>query len=369
MKQWVKKLIEQFELDKPAGKVDSSSAELDISENRATLLYIIDSYSKHLIEIDSRPVRKVREIFDEFAKGLLKPSSPNSDKILFRFRQFFSAYRIQETTYIEKTFEDFKSIVWDFADQLNESVKTEQNRDVQVRESLEQLREAVEANSIEELKTKSREFIDFYIELQTRNDEARSSRLESVQKNLASVKKKLTEVKETANTDHLTGAYNRRFFDDKIKSCADLFKSKKTPVTIMSLDIDYFKKVNDIFGHDAGDAVLKELVKLLKDKIANDKSSVCRVGGEEFAVVLPETSVLEAVMAAEIVLDAVRKTVVVHSDTQIRFTVSIGIAQLNDSETTEKWVKRADTALYQSKESGRDQYTVAPNETDRKVAS
>lgn len=187
MKKWVKKLLQELEMHEPA---QDSESDLDINEDRATLLYLIDCYSKNLIEIDSRPTRKVREIFDEFAKGLLRPTSPNADKLLFRFRQFFSAYRIQEYTYLQKTFEDFKSIIWDFADQLNESVKTEQKRDEEVKHSLDQLREAVEANSIDELKTKSREFIDNYIELQTKNDEARAQRLEHIQKNLSTVKKK-----------------------------------------------------------------------------------------------------------------------------------------------------------------------------------
>lgn len=358
MKQWVQKLLQQFD-----GQNSNNTTEtpVELDEDRATLLFVIDTYSKHLIEIDSRPVRKVREIFDEFAKGLLRPNGPVTDKLLFRFRQFFSAYRLQEYSYLQKTFEDFKSIIWDFADQLNESVRTEQARDKEVRASLDDLREAVEANSIDVLKLKSREFIDFYIELQSKNDEKRNRRLEFVQKSLESVKKKLAEVHQSARKDHLTGAHNRKSFDECILKLHQQFQNDKHPITLLAVDIDYFKKVNDIFGHDVGDFVLKELVRLLGETFNRPEDIVARAGGEEFFVILPGIPVMEAVKKAESTLNLIRQTVLVHSDAQIRFTVSLGLAQLQDGETLEKWIKRADMALYNSKNSGRDQYTVAPH--------
>jgi len=350
LKQWVKKLLGQFE----------AKTDLDITEDRATLLFLIDAYSKHLLEIEGRSVRKVREIFDEFAKGLIKPDGPTTDKLLFRFRQFFAAYRIEEYTYLQKTFEDFKGIIWDFADQLNESVKTEQARDVVVRESLDQLREAVEANSIEELKSKSREFIDFYIELQTRTDEKRTERISTIQQNLANVKKKLVEVNQSARRDHLTGAYNRKFFDEISVSWLKATNEQSIPITAIALDIDYFKKINDIFGHDTGDFVLKELVRMLRELFKHEKDFIARLGGEEFLIVLPERNLTEALELAEKALGYIRSAVIVHSDTQIRFTVSMGLAELNPAETIEKWMKRADTALYEAKNSGRDKAVIAP---------
>ncbi|MCB0350067.1 MAG: diguanylate cyclase [Bdellovibrionales bacterium] len=360
MKQWVKKLLEQFDMGSdPNDPKSANTMPTDLTEDRATILFLIDTYSKHLIEIDARPTRKVRAIFDEFAKGFLKPTTAQSEKLLFRFRQFFAGYRIQEYTYLQKTFEDFKGIIWDFADQLNESVRAEQNRDAQVRTSLDDLREAVEANSIDELKEKSREFIDFYIELQNKTEEKRNHRLESVRKNLAQVKKKFDEASETARRDHLTGAYNRKRFDEITKHAHEQFNKVSEPTTLLTLDIDYFKKINDVFGHDAGDHVLKDLVQLLFKLFKNETDAISRVGGEEFAIVLPQMQIMDAVKKAEEVLSQVRNEVIIHNDVQIRFTVSIGIAQLGAGESLEAWIKRSDQALYKSKESGRDQYTVS----------
>jgi diguanylate cyclase len=361
LKQWVQKLLQQFD-----SAADNSA--LDVSEERATLLFMIDAYSKHLIEVDARPTRKVRAIFDEFAKGLLKLEGPHTEKLLFRFRQFFSAYRIEEYSYLQKTFEDFKGIIWDFADQLNESVQNEQARDVKVRESLNHLKEAVEANSIQELKAKSREFIDFYIELQSKTEEKRSQRLVNVQKNLAAVKQRLVEVREDSKKDHLTGAFNRKHFDETLPSLAARLKSHHEPSTLLALDIDYFKKINDIFGHDTGDHVLKEFVRILNDVFNRETDVVARVGGEEFAVLLQNTGLVEGVKRAEEALNRVRKEVIVFHDVQVRFTISIGVAQLGENEDLAEWVKRADAALYKSKNGGRDRCTVSPVLTRSNVA-
>jgi diguanylate cyclase len=366
MKPWVKKLLADLEVSEETLPITEGGANL--SEEQATLLFIIDAYSKHLIEIDTRPVRKVRAVFDEFAKGLVKLGTPNSEKLLFRFRQFFSGYRIQEYSYLQKTFEDFKGIIWDFADQLNEGLRSEQARDLEVRASLNNLKEAVEANSVAELKEKSREFIDFYIELQTRNDEQRSTRIDNIQRNLAQVKKKLNEVTHVAQHDHLTGAYNRKFMDEALQKSLRTFKAEGRPMTALAFDIDYFKKINDIFGHDAGDIVLKEFVRLLKEVFSEPECVVARMGGEEFTVLMVGADLTQATLKAEQALHTVRREVIVHSDAQIRYTASIGIAQLLKSEPIERWLKRADLSLYAAKEGGRDRYVIATADPTPKVA-
>lgn len=113
LKQWVKKLIEQLEYDLGGGSPKSRS-RAKLSEDRATLLYFLDVYNKHLIEIDTHPVRRVREELDEFTRELVNPDKGDAEKVLFKLRQFFSAYRVAEYTYIRKTFEDFKGIIWNF---------------------------------------------------------------------------------------------------------------------------------------------------------------------------------------------------------------------------------------------------------------
>ena len=362
MKQWVKKLLEQFEIPVSPGSEQSGKFPQDpqeISEERATLLHIIDTYNKHLIEIDSQPVRRIREILDEFGKGLVHPDPEVAEKNLFRFRQFFSSYRIDEYSYIQNTFDDFKNIIWDFADQLGEDLRTEEVQEVEVKQHLAQLREAVESNSIDVLKNKSREFIDSYIEIQSRKDERRTRRLDAVQKNLFSVKKKLIEANHSMMHDHLTGAYNRKSFDEMLKKHLSLSRIQNTAVSLIILDIDYFKRINDSYGHDMGDFILKECVLALGKVFHRNIDFVARIGGEEFAIILPDFKIEHAVVRAEEALNRIRKEVFIQGELKLQFTVSMGIAQLLDKESAEQWLKRADTALYQSKNTGRNKYTVA----------
>lgn len=368
MKRWVQKLVEQLNSnpdDEPAKK----KKKVELSEDRATLLYLVDIYSKHLVDIENHPVRKVRETFDEFARELVDPSSKaDPEKLMFRLRQYFSGYRVDEYTYVRKTFEDFKGILWDFVEQLADDSRFQDVTDKDLHNSMKDLKEAVESESIDILRAKSREFIDSYVEYTSKRDERRTKRMSSIKKNLDSVKKKLEQADKSMRTDHLTGAFNRMSFDENIKEQITMFAMSKSEVTLCILDIDFFKKVNDTYGHDVGDFVLKECVRTLQESYGKESDFVARIGGEEFAVILQDQNVAEALKRAGEVFARIRKDVIVHDDKQLSFTISMGIAQLQTGETADQWIKRADSALYTSKQTGRNKWTIAEHGSIQKVA-
>jgi len=359
LKQWVRKLLEQFDIPWEQDRTTSETPHLEISEEKATLLHILDVYNKHLLEIDSQPVRRVREILDEFAKGIASTDPEIVERNLFRLRQFFSSYRIDEYSYVQNTFDDFKNIVWDFADQLGEDIRFEQMSESEIKQSLEQMREAVESNSINTLKNKSREFIDQYIEIQSKKDVRRTRRLDAIQKNLVTVKKQLTEANHSMRVDHLTGAFNRKSFDEQLKRYASLFQISHQASSMILLDIDFFKKINDSYGHDIGDFVIKECVRLMKQIFHRETDFVARVGGEEFAVLLPDFKAEHAAQRAEDLMARVRKEVVIKGDLKITFTLSMGIAEIQSGLSADQWYRLADEALYHSKNTGRNRYSIA----------
>lgn len=369
MKQWMKKLVDQLDVDwgNNASKTASDAAP-QLSEDRATLLYIIDTYNKHLFEVQNHSVRKVRDKLDAFAKDLVRPDSEETEKALFRFRQFFSSYRIDEYSYVQNTFDDFKRIIWEFADHLNEEAQIEESAMTDMSQSLEELREAVDSNSIEDLRAKSRQFINFYLENQTKNNERRSKRMDSIKKNLTTVKKQLMEANQTMRRDHLTGAHNRKSYDEQIKRYLQLHELDKDPITLVLLDIDFFKKINDAYGHDIGDFVLKECVRILEENFGRKEDFIARLGGEEFGVILPGCDEASAIKMVEQCMAAIRKEVFVQDKIEIRFTASFGIAPIHQGESADTWYKRADAALYQSKQTGRNKYTVAGPTPIKKVA-
>jgi diguanylate cyclase len=369
LKQWVIKLIQQLDYSLTKPQAEKAAEMPVISEDKATILYMIDVYNKHLFEIEKHSIRKVREKLDNLSKSLIDPDPKKLEKTLFDIRQFFSSYRIDEYSYIQNTFDDFKRIVWDFADQLSEDMTFENNKDQALAGHLDGLKEAVEANSIETLRLKSREFINSYVEYQSQKKENRERRMSSVKKNLNSIKKQLTVANNSLSIDHLTSAHNRKSCDEYIKKLAQLNQLNPTPTSLIMMDIDFFKKINDSYGHDIGDYVLKECVRILNEVFHREGEMVARIGGEEFVVVLPTHSVELAVLRAEEAQRRIRGEAFIQGNLDIRFTVSMGIAQLLEGENSSEWLKRADTALYQSKNSGRNKFTVAsPQNKSKNVA-
>ncbi len=158
--------------------------------------------------------------------------------------------------------------------------------------------------------------------------------------------------------DGLTGLNNRRYFETHIVGLLDQAARKGKPLSLMVLDIDHFKLVNDTYGHDAGDEVLKSFAARAR-KVVRSADLVCRFGGEEFVVVMPDTSVAVAALIAERIRSAVEKdpfTIGVGKD-MIPVTVSIGLAERGRDHAPEALYRRADKALYRSKGAGRNRVT------------
>jgi len=354
-------------------KVDSAPTKKMpvLTDEKATLIYLMDLYNKHLFEIEKHSIRKVRDKLDHMAKQLVAVDNDlmQNEKTLSEIRQFFSSYRIDECSYVQNSFDDFKRIVWDLADQFSDEFQTDSQKDSVLNQHLAGLKEAVESNSLESMRLKSREFINLYVEHQQQKTERRQKRIINVKKNLDTVKKQLLEANSSLNVDHLTSAHNRKCFDEQIKRYVQLNNLNPTDVTLVILDIDFFKKINDSYGHDIGDFILKECVRIMKSIFFRDGEIVARIGGEEFAIILPQYSADDAVDRAEELQRRIRSEAFVQGNLKIKFTVSMGIAQLHNNESASDWVKRADTALYQSKNSGRNQYTISKDKVkDFKIA-
>ncbi|NMG31195.1 diguanylate cyclase [Aromatoleum evansii] len=167
--------------------------------------------------------------------------------------------------------------------------------------------------------------------------------------------KRLTEtLRESSLRDAMTGLNNRRFLEEYVDTLVATARRRKTELAILVLDIDYFKMVNDTYGHDAGDAVLKSLAAVLRTSVrASDM--VIRFGGEEFLIVLQETEAENALRVAENIRATVEGLKIQIGGAVLQKTISIGVAMFpEDSQTFWQAVKFADVALYRAKEDGRN---------------
>ncbi|OKH52915.1 hypothetical protein NIES2101_12535 [Calothrix sp. HK-06] len=171
------------------------------------------------------------------------------------------------------------------------------------------------------------------------------------------LQKALTELERIASTDTLTGAWNRLYFEEIVSGEIERLLRHNQLLSLLILDIDHFKSINDNYGHPIGDCVLAGLAHLLKENIRTS-DVLTRWGGEEFVILTPSTSIAEAYELAE----RLRLVIAKHSFPEVRnITASFGIAQFETAETLYSCFKRADDALYHAKKSGRNTVVAAPS--------
>jgi diguanylate cyclase len=166
----------------------------------------------------------------------------------------------------------------------------------------------------------------------------------------------LDTVKREAMTDGLTGLLNRKAFDkqmlDSVAECA----KAGTPMVLMLLDIDFFKKFNDTYGHQVGDQVLRLVARTLTDNVKG-RDFAARYGGEEFAIILPDTPISAGLRVAEVLRKSVESKEVINkasNENMGRITLSIGISEYTGNEEIPALIERTDKALYDAKRAGRN---------------
>jgi len=178
-------------------------------------------------------------------------------------------------------------------------------------------------------------------------------RLTRIEQQIAVQATELKNYGSEARTDSLTGLANRRAFDDEIARRFAEWQRRRTPFTLMILDADNFKQVNDSGGHQLGDDVLRRIGSVIADN-SRQMDFRCRYGGDEFVVVLPDTGAQETRLAAERIRKAIEKISVKIGDESVSMTCSIGVARVGVNDDVAKLIRRADEALYKSKEAGRN---------------
>lgn len=187
-------------------------------------------------------------------------------------------------------------------------------------------------------------------------------RLSRISDRYQSMMRDLNEaLKEASNKDALTGIGNRRLLMERLKAENARAERMGQPLTLVMVDVDYFKSINDTFGHEAGDKVLIEIARVLGTGV-RDYDTCGRWGGEEFLVIMPETAAGDAVALVERVQRAIGEVRVPADNTQIQATASFGIAERRPGDPIAELIKRADEALYSAKHAGRNRCHVAPRD-------
>ena len=187
--------------------------------------------------------------------------------------------------------------------------------------------------------------------------EARQEAEEAEQK-IAELEGKLRAMSELAREDQLTGSLNRRGLDDIFTREAARADRRATPMCIALLDLDDFKRLNDTYGHVAGDGALRHVVRIVKSTLRSI-DAIARFGGEEFLIVMPETTAEDAAAAMVRLQRELTKHFFLHENEKMLITFSAGVALRHPDEEQESLVKRADKAMYQAKNAGKNRVVIA----------
>ena len=180
------------------------------------------------------------------------------------------------------------------------------------------------------------------------------------------VQDRALEMELLSITDQLTGLNNRMYFNNKFNEEWQRCHRSKVPFSLLLMDLDHFKKINDAYGHIMGDECLKKVAVVLKTEIKRLTDTVARYGGEEFVIILPNTDIEASEEVADRVLKSIREIDLEYEGQKIKVTCSIGLAHAFPNEDMDRHLvlKQADDVLYQAKQQGRDRYVTFKNESN-----
>lgn len=277
-------------------------------------------------------------------------------------RRAFRDHRVAEVDYVKTSLGQFREATWAVIAGLRRSLSAEQTADRRISHRMRRLEGAVRSGDPAQIKAEAQETVTQLTEFLAERGARHQEQITAMASRLETLREELDSVRAQAAIDPLTQIYNRGSFDEQIEREVDLATLFGKRGCLILVDIDHFKWINDSYGHPCGDQVLRETAKVLNRCYKRKDDFVARYGGEEFAIVLRDLNVATARTVAGRGMDAIRFLEIQREGLPepIRITASMGIARLRSGETAAAWIERADRALYQAKNGGRDRVEVDP---------
>ncbi|MGE4518742.1 MAG: diguanylate cyclase [Desulfobacteraceae bacterium] len=320
------------ELTELGSKIPELSSADDFFMARSKILDILKLYLKSVDDDREEAAKFIKEI----GKRLLEVED-----------QLLKSY-IDDSDHIHESNNSFTSMLENHLNDLNENVSASQ--------SLEEVKNAVvsKLNTIKIVIHRKNTEDKKHQELVQKKFVQMQQKLLLFKNEMVEADKKLKKMEKDLLLDPLTGAYNRRAYDKRVKEEVERYFRYNTKFSMILFDVDYFKNINDTYGHDIGDKCLSEIIKRVAP-LLRESDFLARYGGEEFAVLLPETNLEGAANVAEKIRKTIEEISFVYKKEKITITVSLGACEIKDGDSGyDSLFSRLDKAMYEAKDSGRN---------------
>ncbi len=356
-------------LEPSASRTSSDDTELEALE---ALAAVLRSMGRHSFDLDDVPREESGEAFEKWALRLLigdaraaGPEGPRTHAQGIRrdwggVKRFTEQHRRAEHEYVVTGMANLRQAVRVFIQCTTGNFRAERQSEIIVCEDLDVLGRALAINDHAQIRAAA-EKTAATLHHQMEERRSREQRqIDLLQDSMEKLRHELNQMRQAAKIDGLTKLFNRAALDEHIKLAADQSYLTGTESCVVMVDIDHFKGVNDNFGHQTGDEVLRQVAEELVRGFFRREDFVSRYGGEEFCIVAEHTTFDTTRERAERLRQAVENLAIVAFGKTLRVSVSFGIAALQHGETAASWLKRADEALYRAKLKGRNCISIAP---------
>jgi diguanylate cyclase (GGDEF)-like protein len=340
-------------------------AELSPEPALSLVVAILHCFGRYSFDVEHRRAAELKAGTGDWIAHLLNGDpAPSGRPVVSGSRdwrgtaEFFRDHRKQEQLYVTRSMGGLRDLIWDFVARIGATVSAERGSNSEIQQRLSRLREAVEIQNIDSLRQEVLQTAQFIGCALQEREKRQMAQLRQLGMRLREMRAELAEVRQRLAIDSLTRVYNRHALEEHLDRVVQLAQfSGQTPYLFI-LDADQFKEINDRFGHQVGDRVLRKIADCCVRTFPRESDFIARYGGDEFVIVADECGSEVAAMMAERLLDWVRSLKEECEGEPVLVTASVGAATLQPGDTVDQWFRRADEALRVAKVEGRDRWVV-----------